>query len=164
MHQDLIFHFLKAASQNQDISSLLVEHLDKLDNTFASELREFASLKFANQPAKAASIANIIVKFSKLIEKFEKGNHRINLDIAIAGYESALKVITRQAFPQIWADIQQNLINAYQQRQDILSQTIIELKENTSQNKIQINDLIEKFEQEKQQSSQLKLQLQKSAV
>ncbi|MEO1558315.1 MAG: NYN domain-containing protein [Cyanobacteria bacterium J06632_19] len=51
------------------------------------------------------------------------------------------------------------MISAYQQRQEILSQTIIELKENTSQNKIQINDLIEKFEQEKQQSSELKAQL-----
>ncbi|AFY57927.1 hypothetical protein Riv7116_5558 [Rivularia sp. PCC 7116] len=162
MHQDLIFQFLKAISQNQDISSLLVEHLEKLDNAFASELRSFASLTFANQPAKAVGIAKIIVRFSNLIEKFEQGNHASNLEIAIAGYESALEVITHQAFPQIWANIQQSLISVYQQRQGILSQTISELKENTSQNKIQINDLIEKFEQEKQQSSELKTQLLKA--
>ena len=31
MHQDLILHFLKATSQNQDIYPLLIKHLDKLD-------------------------------------------------------------------------------------------------------------------------------------
>ena len=162
MHQDLILHFLKAISQNQDIYPLLVEHLDKLDCTFASELRNFASSKFANQPAKAASIANIIVKFCNLIANFEQGSHETNLEIAIAGYESALKVISREAFPQVWAGIQQSLIGAYQQRQYISSQAISELKENTSQNKIQINDLTEQFEQEKHQSSELKAQLLKA--
>ncbi len=161
MHQDLIFHFLKAISQNQDIYPLLMEHLDKLDDNFASELRNFASLKFASQPGKAASIANIIVKFCNLIAKFEQGSRGNNLEITIAGYESALTVITREAFPQIWADIQQNLIGAYQQRQQILSTTIAKLKENTVQNKTQINDLTEKFEQEQQQACELKAQLLK---
>ncbi|MEO1558314.1 MAG: hypothetical protein AAFS12_01350 [Cyanobacteria bacterium J06632_19] len=63
MHQNLIFYFLKAISQNQDIYPLLVEHLDKLDNRFASELREFASLKFANQPAQAVGISKLILWF-----------------------------------------------------------------------------------------------------
>jgi len=159
MHQDLILHFLKATSQNQDIYPLLTKHLDKLDNTFASELRNFASLQFANQPAKAAGIAKIVVKFCNLIKQFEQGNLSNNLEIAIAGYESALKVITYKAFPQDWADVQQKLVNAYQQRQDILSQTIDELKENTVQNQTQINNLAEKFEQEKQQTCELKAQL-----
>ncbi|MBV6627553.1 MAG: NYN domain-containing protein [Rivularia sp. (in: Bacteria)] len=159
MHQDLIFQFLKAISQNQDISSLLVKHLDKFDNTFASELREFANQKFVSQPSKAVAIAKIIVELSKRIQQFISGNTASNLEIAIAGYESALKILTYEAFPRDWAGIQQHLINAYQQRQDILSQTIIELKENTFQNQIQINDLTEKFHQEKQQSSELKVQL-----
>ena len=159
MHQDLILRFLKAISQNQDINPLLVEHSHRLDNNFALSLREFASRTFANQPAKAVGIAKIIVKFSNLIEKFEQGNHTSNLEIAIAGYESALKVITHQAFPQIWASIQQNLIHAYQQRQEILSTTITELKENTVQTQTQINDLTEHFQQEKQQTYELKAQL-----
>ena len=161
MHQDLILRFLKAISQNQDIYPLLVEHLDKLDNTFASELQNFASLTFANQPAKAVGIAKIIVKFCNLIEKFERGNHANNLEIAIAGYESALKVITHETSSQDWAGIQQKLVNAYQQRQEILSTTITELKENTVQNQTQINDLTEYFQQEQQQTCELKAQLLK---
>ncbi len=161
MHQDLILRFLTAISQNQDINSLLVEHLDQLDRNFAQSLREFASLRFANQPTKAAGIAKIIVKFCNLIEKFERGNHANNLEIAIAGYESALRVITHEAFPQNWADIQKNLIGAYQQRQEVLSTTITELKENTVQNQTQINDLTEYFQQEQQQTCELKAQLLK---
>ncbi len=161
MHQDLILRFLKPVSQNQDIYPLLTEHLDKLDNTFASELRKFASRTFANQPAKAVSIARLIVKFSNLIDKFEQGNHANNLEIAIAGYESALAVITHEASSQDWAGIQQKLVHAYQQRQSVLSTTITELKENTVQAQAQINNLTEEFQQEKQQSCELKAQLLK---
>ncbi len=160
MHQDLILRFLKAISQNKDINPLLVEHSDKLDNTSASELRKFASSTFANQPAKAVGIAKIIVKFSNLIENFQQGNHANNLEIAIAGYESALTVITHEASSQDWAGIQQNLIGVYQQRQDILSKTITELKENTVQAQTQINDLTEHFQQEIKQSKQQVTELQ----
>ncbi len=159
MRQDLILCFLKDISQNKDINPLLGEHLDKLDRNFALGLREFASRTFANQPAKTVSIARLIVKFSNLIENFEQGNRSINLEIAIAGYESALTVITREAFPPDWSDIQQNLISVYQQRQDILSKTITELKENTVQTQSKINNLTEQFNQEKQQSCELKAQL-----
>ncbi|MDY6898771.1 MAG: NYN domain-containing protein [Cyanobacteriota bacterium] len=161
MHQDLIIHFLKATSQNQDIQTLLVQHLDKLNDSFVSELRKFASSTFANQPAKAIGIAKILVKFCNLVKRFEQGNPRTNLEIAIAGYESALKVITHKDFPQDWADIQRKLVNAYQQRQEILSQAITELKENTFQNQIKINDFTEQLEQEKQQSYELKVQMLK---
>ena len=47
MHQDLILHFLKATSQNQDIYPLLIEHLDELDNNFAGGLRKVANCQFA---------------------------------------------------------------------------------------------------------------------
>lgn len=159
MHHDLILHFLKVISQNQDVYPLLIEHKDKLDNNFASELRKFASLTFANQPGKAVSIARILVKFSNLIEKFEQGNFANNLEIAIAGYESALTAITWETFPQGWASIQQALVSVYQQRQNILSAKVEKLQENTLQHQNQINDLTEKFQQEKQQASELKAQL-----
>ncbi len=159
MHHDLILSFLKSISQNQDIYPLLIQNLDKLDNSFVSELRTFASSIFANQPARAVDIAKIFVKFSNLMKNFEQGNHRINLEIVIAGYESALTVITRENFLQEWSSIHQALVDAYQQRQEILSQAITELKENTFQNQIKINDFTEQLEQEKQQYYDLKVQL-----
>ncbi|BAY80586.1 hypothetical protein NIES267_00430 [Calothrix parasitica NIES-267] len=161
MHQDLILHFLKSTSQNQDIYPLLIENLDKLDNSFAVGLREVANRQFAREPANAINIARVIVKFSNLIQKFEQGNPAINLEVAIAGYESALTVINRDNFPQGWASILQALVTAYHQRQDILSQTIEELEKNTTQNQFKINDLTQQFEQEKKQSYDLKTQLKK---
>ena len=159
MHQDLILHFLKATSQNQDIYPLLIKHLNKLDNSFASELRKFASSTFASQPAKAVGIAKIFVKFSYFIKQLEQGNRAINLEIAIAGYESALTVITRENLLPEWSGIQEALVDTYQQRQNILSEMISELKENTFQNNTKINDLTKQFEQDKQQSHELKAQL-----
>ncbi|MBE9216005.1 NYN domain-containing protein [Plectonema cf. radiosum LEGE 06105] len=161
MHDDLIRHFLKATSQNQDIYPLFLEHLDKLNNSFSLELREFARQQFLTQPTKAVDLARIIVKFSKLMQNFEQGNPAVNLEIAIAGYESALTVITRETFPQGWTSIQQTLVNAYQQRQDILSTTITELRNNTVQTQNQIKDLTEQFKQEKQQYCDLKTQFLK---
>jgi len=161
MHDDLIRHFLKAISQNQDIYPLLVEHLDKLDNSFSVELREFARQQFLKQPTRAVDLARIIVKFSNLMQNFEQANLSSNLEIAIAGYESALTVITHETFPQGWTSIQQTLVNAYQKRQDILSKTVSELKENTAQTQTQINDLSEQFKQEKQQYCELKTQFLK---
>ncbi|MEL6165450.1 MAG: NYN domain-containing protein, partial [Cyanobacteria bacterium J06628_3] len=114
------------------------------------------------EPANAINIARVIVKFSNLIQKFEQGNPSVNLEIAIAGYESALIVINRDNFPQGWASILQTLVTVYHQRQKILSKTIEELENNTTQNQSKINDLIEKFEQEKQQTFELKAQLHKA--
>ncbi|GEM_PF-2664433 len=159
MHHDLILHFLTLISQNQDIYPLLMEHREKLDHNFASELRKFARLKFANQPGRAVSIARVIVRFSNLIEKFEQGNSASNLEIAIAGYESALTAITWETFPQGWASIQQALVSVYQQRQNILSAKVEKLEDNTVQHQNQINYLTEQFQQEKQQNSNLKAQL-----
>ena len=159
MHQDLILHFLKAISQNRDINPLLVEHLDKLDRNFALGLREFAKKEFVEKPTQATDLARIIVNFGNIIQNFEQGDCAGNLEIAIAGYESALTIFTREKSLQNWASIQQNLISVYQQRQDILSITITELKENTVQAQTQINNLTEEFQQEKHLSCELKAQL-----
>ncbi|MCZ0902574.1 tetratricopeptide repeat protein, partial [Microcoleus sp. HI-ES] len=45
-----------------------------------------------------------------------KGDRGDNLEKAIAFYEAALQVYTRQAFPEYWALTQNNLANAYNYR------------------------------------------------
>ncbi len=154
MPQDLIGHLLKATSQNQNIYPLLEENLDKLDNNFASSLRKVAKHQFNNEAANAIDIARVIIKFSNLIQHFEKGNSSTNLEIAIAGYESVLTVITRETFPLGWDSIQKTLINVYQKRQHILSTTINELKENTINTQAKINNLNDNFQKEIQQTRQ----------
>ena len=45
-----------------------------------------------------------------------KGKRGENIERAIAFYEAALQVYTRDAFPQYWAMTQNNLANAYRNR------------------------------------------------
>ncbi len=45
-----------------------------------------------------------------------KGNAGENLEIAIACYQAALQVRTREAFPKDWAATQNNLGDAYSDR------------------------------------------------
>jgi CHAT domain-containing protein len=53
---------------------------------------------------------------SYCIHEFKKGNEANNLEIAIAGYEIAVTVLTYEAFPEQWAACQNSLGNAYHRR------------------------------------------------
>ncbi|MBR8836116.1 MAG: NYN domain-containing protein [Stigonema ocellatum SAG 48.90 = DSM 106950] len=150
--QTLLLDLLRATSQNQEVYPILQNNLDKLDDDFALLLRQWVSDQFAKEPVKAINITRIILRFSTLIQRFEQGNLGNNLEIAIAGYEAVLPIITRETFPKEWDTIQQALVTAYQQRQQMLSRTIANLRQNTVQNQTQISTLTEQFQQELQQA------------
>jgi CHAT domain-containing protein len=57
--------------------------------------------------------AEILVDFGTLIQEFPLGSRLINLEIAIACYQLALKVFTRTADPQTWAATYMMLANTY---------------------------------------------------
>ncbi|WP_434222171.1 CHAT domain-containing protein [Limnospira platensis CENA597] len=93
---------------------LLEQNLDQLNENLADILRAWATAKFKEVPTEtAAYIAGYIATFSSLILQFPLGQRADNLEIAIACYQAALEVRTRSAFPQYWADTQNNLGNAY---------------------------------------------------
>jgi uncharacterized LabA/DUF88 family protein len=119
--QSLLLDVLKAIIQNQKIHPLLEDNLDKLNESFAVMLGEWTRERFNKEPSRAVNIARVVVKFSKLIQQFEKGNPVINLEIAIAGYEAALKVFIIEAFPLERAGVQQALDMAVMRRKKILS-------------------------------------------
>jgi uncharacterized LabA/DUF88 family protein len=143
MAQTFLLNLLKAVYQNQEIYPLLQQNLDKLDDEFAFGLRKWALARFTRERENASNIARLIVKFSTLIQGFEQGSPESNLEIAIAGYETALMVLTREAFPQDWASIQQNLLNAYPERHQIILIKIAKIKQEMLellQVKLQIED------------------------
>jgi hypothetical protein len=45
-----------------------------------------------------------------------KGERKDNLEIAISCYQNALQIYTYEAFPEKWAETQNNLGNAYHKR------------------------------------------------
>ncbi|MEH2144317.1 hypothetical protein [Nostoc sp.] len=98
----------------QVIDPLLAANTDKLNHIFAELLRRWATNKLAEaKPDAAANIVLMIVKFSNRVQEFPSGSKANNIEIAITGYEIALTVYTRSAFPQQWASTQNNLGNAY---------------------------------------------------
>ncbi|MEH2380286.1 MAG: NYN domain-containing protein [Nostoc sp.] len=150
--QTFLMDLLKAIYQNQEIYPLLQHNLSKLNDNLALRLRKWVSDRFAQEPAKAINIARVVVKLSTIIQGFEQGNPASNLEIAVAGYETVLQVCTREAFPREWDIVQQALVTAYQQRQQIFSRNIAELREQTVQTQSQINTLTEKLQQELEQA------------
>ncbi|MBD2561971.1 MULTISPECIES: NYN domain-containing protein [Nostoc] len=150
--QSFLIDLLRATYQNQEIYPILQHNLSKLNENLALILRKWVSDRFAQEPAIAINLARVLIKLSPIIQEFEQGNPASNLEIAIAGYESVLQVCTHEAFPKEWDIVQQALVTAYQQRQQILSRTIGEVREQTVQTQCQINTLTEQLQEELQQA------------
>ncbi|NEO39720.1 MAG: CHAT domain-containing protein [Moorea sp. SIOASIH] len=92
-------------------------NIDKLNDKLAEKLRFWATIVLAKAEADEAEYrAAVIVLLSNRIQKFPLGNKASKIEIAITGYEVALTIFTREAFPEKWAWIQNNLGSAYRDR------------------------------------------------
>ncbi len=117
----VLMEILRAISESNGdaevVYPLFTANTDKLDDIFAEILRRWAINKFKEVEADVAeSIAVDIVYFGHLIQQFPLSNKASNMEIAVASYETVLKVFTCEAFPQQWAMTQNNLANAYSDR------------------------------------------------
>ncbi|HEY9804747.1 MAG TPA: NYN domain-containing protein [Leptolyngbyaceae cyanobacterium] len=153
-YQNLLIELLEATYEKQYLYAILYQNLDKIDNNLALTLRKWAVEQFKQRPNTAMNIAKVIYEFSKAIHSWELGNSTTNLEIAIAGYETSLQVYTYETFPQDWYHIQQSLLAAYQQRQNLLSITIAELKHQAHQSLNYFNNIFDKLPQELKQAEQ----------
>lgn len=151
-YQNLLIELLKATHQKQSLYALLSQNTKKIDENLALTLRKWAVEQFKHRPNTALNIAKVIYEFSQAIHSWELGNSTTNLEIAIAGYEASLQVYTHDTFPQDWYQIQQSLLAAYQQRQNLLSITIAELKHQAHQSLNYFNTIFEKLPQELKQA------------
>ncbi|MEG4485771.1 CHAT domain-containing tetratricopeptide repeat protein [Microcoleus sp. D2_18a_B4] len=118
---DFLMEVLQATQDSkgnqQVVYQLLQDNLDKLDDDFASALRDWTTAKLSEVKSEEAQyIAAIIGTFSNWIYEFPLGSVANNLEIAIAGHEVVAIVFTREASPQGWAATQNNLANAYSDR------------------------------------------------
>lgn len=108
---------IESQGNPQVVYSLLQANKDKLDEEFVQQIHNWAFSTLPNaKPETAEMVATVISDFSTLIYQFPLGKRDINLEIAITGYEVAVTIFTREAFPQEWANIQTNLAPAYRHR------------------------------------------------
>ena len=104
----------ESASNPEVLYPLLQANLDKLDNGLIQMLQAWATQKLSEvEPEQAQFIAAVLGSFGNRIQQFPLGNKASNMEMAIAAYEKALEVYTREAFPFDWAMTQNNLANAY---------------------------------------------------
>ncbi|MEG4250432.1 CHAT domain-containing tetratricopeptide repeat protein [Microcoleus sp. Pol10D4] len=107
-------HFFRGLPE---VNLVLEANQDRLDEHFIKVLRSRSSAILSEVPPedKKALAASIIV-LSLCIHEFKKGNQANNLEIAIAGYEIAATVLTRESNPEMWADCQMYFGRAYHHR------------------------------------------------
>jgi CHAT domain-containing protein len=121
LRSQLLFQLWQATLESKDnpqvVYPLLEANKDKLDERFATVLRDDVTAMLSEAPPESAkSIAAVVVALSSLIQEFRQGNEANNLEIAITGYEVASTVLTRDAFPEQWGLCQTRLGNAYHRR------------------------------------------------
>ena len=98
-----------------DVEALLEENLSLLDDNFIQVIKAWANVKKFEilEPQEKQQIARNIGNFSRIIWNYPQGKEIINMEIAIAGYQQSLNVLTYDAFPEKWANIKINLGNVY---------------------------------------------------
>jgi len=124
--QDFFQYLLKVTLQNDDdtqLYALLQANLHWLNEDFAYLLKNWINPVFAmpeefpgDNKMIAFMFAGRVFRLSGLMQNFSQGNKASNVEIAIAGYESILRVYTEEDFPELWADTQVNMGRAYSQR------------------------------------------------
>jgi CHAT domain-containing protein len=115
---DKVLKIIRQTNCNQQaVERLLRGNLDKLDDKFAQVLRNWARTKLLELESQQTQyLAGNIGDFSNLIKNFPSGNWADNREIAITGYEVIATIFTREALPQKWATLQNQLGNAYLKR------------------------------------------------
>ncbi|MEG4616456.1 CHAT domain-containing protein [Microcoleus sp. F6_C1] len=101
----------------QTAYQILAINSDKLNEDFLQQFRLWIDCTLLRtQPKITKAIAAGIGYFSAILWHFPLGNRAINLEIAIAGFEGSAKILTREAYPQVWAKTQSGLAPAYRNR------------------------------------------------
>jgi CHAT domain-containing protein/tetratricopeptide (TPR) repeat protein len=103
---------LIAQTQNPtQVHGFFRANLSRLDRALLAELPDvFEELIQQNDKNQ---IAAIFVKLGNLIQHFTLGTRWLNLELGIAAYQLALQIRTREAFPEKWAETQNNLAASY---------------------------------------------------
>lgn len=121
VYLDLLGELLRVTANTQGdkkaIYDILKQNLAYLDMGFVQALDDWATATiFSSKPHIAYLIAEDIVNFSLLVLDFPEGDRECNVEIAIAGFESALRAFRRDRNPEKWAEVQVHIGDAYQQR------------------------------------------------
>ncbi len=96
---------------------LFIENIELLNEEFALYLRIKVNHFYEEYEfQQCLTLAAILTLISEAIQKFPQGSKANNLEIAIAGYEAALPILSHHENPIVWAAAQNHLAVAYTAR------------------------------------------------
>ncbi|WP_377477769.1 MAG: CHAT domain-containing protein [Microcoleus anatoxicus] len=107
----------KSEGNNKLFYPLFLENIELLNEEFALYLRIKVNQFYKEYEfQQCLTLAAILTLISEAIQKFPQGSKANNLEIAIAGYEAALPILSQPENPIVWAAAQNNLAAAYTAR------------------------------------------------
>ncbi|MGB3514182.1 MAG: CHAT domain-containing protein [Microcoleaceae cyanobacterium] len=108
---------LPSSREQQIVEQLLKDNPEQIDDSFFALIKsgtiDLILRVLKSFPNQAEGIAAFTVNFSGILCQSPYSDRPINVEIAIIAYESATKVFTREAYPEYWKSIQNDLGNAY---------------------------------------------------
>jgi len=115
---DFLIEVLNVIAQSDGKSEvvypLLEANQDKLNDNLIQVLQQIVTAAFEQgEIEQKQNLAEIVFKFSSLIQQFPLGIRANNVEIAINGYQVILKFYPREAYLYEWARMKNNLGNAY---------------------------------------------------
>jgi CHAT domain-containing protein len=118
---DFLMKLLLLAAQSEGNETLfyplLLENIELLNEGFALYLRIKVNHFYEEYEfQQCLTLAAILTLVAEAIQKFPQGSKANNLEIAIAGYEAALPILSHHENQLIWAAAQNNLAVAYTAR------------------------------------------------
>lgn len=114
---------LMAIAQNQGnregIYPLLKANLHQLNQAFYEQFHDWINFTLLNTNLNREAVMQVglgVIDLCVLLWQFPLGDRAINLEIAITGLEGVANIFTPEISPEIWAQIQVNLVPAYRHR------------------------------------------------
>ena len=103
----------EAKGDERQVEQFLQANLAKLDEYLLEALPHiFPKLLDDGLFGDRQNVASLFLAFGNAISGFPLGDRALNLELSFAAYRVALRVFTRDNFPQEWAGLQNNLGNA----------------------------------------------------
>ena len=114
-----LFHVYNNGGGKEQIYSLLLANLDKLNLNLAKAIKFWMFDVFSprtHSREEELSMAGVILDLSSAILIFPHGDISDNTEIAIVGYQTVISLFPKQKFPRKWLTAQNNLVMAFWQR------------------------------------------------
>ncbi|MGF1604342.1 MAG: tetratricopeptide repeat protein [Thermosynechococcaceae cyanobacterium] len=110
-------HIARGDANPQQVNRFLKANSEKLNEVLLEALPlVFTKLTAHELPDTRQQIARLFVNFAAFLVEFPQGDRLVNIELSLSACQLALKILTREAFPEDWATTQNNLGNAYSNR------------------------------------------------